>query len=66
MKQAELKDMMADFENLIDNAWYYVRTKSCTSLPGEQEKNEAYIKELHSKWEKRLNERFVMDDDNAS
>lgn len=43
-------NLKKDFANLLENYWYMIRTKECTLLPGEQEKNEKYAQDLMKKW----------------
>lgn len=58
-----LKELMDDFYNLIEDAWVFVRKRNLTPLPREQEKNEKYVKDLFEKWEKKLNQRHLMEED---
>ncbi len=60
MEQQELKDMMNDFQDLLENTWYFVRTRDSKILSGQQELDEKYIKDLHKKWEQTLSKRFLM------
>lgn len=57
-----LKELLDDFANLLDNSWYYVGCMGLTPLPGDQERNQKYLKELYEKWEFQLNQRFLMKD----
>jgi len=50
IKQKELSRLIDDFQNLMENYWYAIRTRSSTPLPGDQEKSEVYAKELSKFW----------------
>lgn len=61
-KDFSLKEMMEDFANLLNNSWYYVGCMGLTPLPGDQERHQKYLKELHKKWESKLDQRFLIKD----
>lgn len=46
----EVKDLATDFENLLENYWYAIRTRDCTRLPNEQDRDEKYAQDLQKIW----------------
>jgi DUF438 domain-containing protein len=50
LKENNTDEIKKDFENLLQNYWYVIRTRECTLLPKEQEQNEKYAKNLMEKW----------------
>lgn len=46
----DIEELKKDFENLLENYWYSIRTRECTLLQKEQESNEKYAKDLYEKY----------------
>lgn len=45
-----INDLRSDFVNLLENYWLVIRTRECTRLPGEQERDEQWATDLAKKW----------------
>ena len=48
--EIEYDELKKDLVNLLENYWYAIRTRDCTILEYEQNKQEEYCKELMRKY----------------